>query len=261
VRAGARDKLATLGWFARRPMLWPQAGQIIRRRLSPNRDSPEYQRAAGAWCDERAISTADALRTLGFAGEVIPFEQREGELYRLALERCAACPVPMGGSADLTLLFGCAELLAARRVLETGVAYGWSTLAILASLRNRRDAVLQSVDMPYVKRNNDPYVGVAVPPSLRPQWHLHRMADRQGIPRALTQLDGTIDMCHYDSDKTYSGRRWAYPVLWTALRSGGLLISDDVGDNLAFREFSDDLGVSPLVVRAEGRFAGVLRKP
>jgi hypothetical protein len=87
------------------------------------------------------------------------------------------------------------------------------------------------------------------------------MADRQGIPRALTQLDGTIDMCHYDSDKTYSGRRWAYSVLWTALRSGGLLISDDVGDNLAFREFSDALGVSPLVVRAEGRFAGVLRKP
>jgi predicted O-methyltransferase YrrM len=166
----------------------------------------------------------------------------------------------MGGPSDLTLLFWCAELLAATRVLETGVAYGWSTLALLASLRLRSNAILHSVDMPYVKRNSDPYVGVVVPAELRNQWVLHRMADHEGIPRALRALGGEIDMCHYDSDKSYRGRRWAYPVLWKALRSGGTLISDDVGDNLAFIEFSEDIGETPLVIAKADRYVGVLRK-
>lgn len=253
------EKSKTLAWFARRPVLWPQAVRIVRQRVAPNRDGEAYQSAAVAWCARTSVTTADALKRLGVVEEIIPFDQQFGELYRQALDRTERCPVSMGGAADLTLLFGCAELLGASRVLETGVAYGWSTLALLASLHRRPRAVLHSVDMPYVKRDGEAYVGVAVPHELRKQWVLHRVADREGIPRALRHL-GVLDMCHYDSDKSYGGRGWAYPLLWAALRSGGLLISDDVGDNLAFREFADAVSQTPLVVGRDDKYVGVLRK-
>ena len=257
---GIEGKVATMAWFARRPALWRQAGWIGMRRLSADRDSEQHQRLATAWCAERATSVTEALGKLGVMADAVSFEKQMADLYALARQRQKECPIEMGGPSDLTLLFNCAELLAAERVLETGVAYGWSTLAILASLRGRPAGVLHSVDMPYVKRNNEPYVGVVVPHELRGQWVLHRMPDRRGIPRAIRQMGAAVDMCHYDSDKTYEGRSWAYPVLWRALRPGGLLISDDIGDNLAFRDFAAKTGTSPQVVATEGRYAGVLRK-
>ena len=115
------------------------------------------------------------------------------------------------------------------------MAFGWSSLALLLSLRNRPAARLASVDMPYPKINNDAYVGCIVPEDLRTRWTLLRYADREGLPKAL-QLLGALDLCHYDSDKRYRSRMWAYPLLWNALRPGGLLLSDDIGDNVAFRD-------------------------
>jgi hypothetical protein len=91
-------------------------------------------------------------------------------------------------------------------------------------------------------------------------WPLFRLADRQGLPRALHLLR-QVDVCHYDSDKSYAGRMWAAPLLWSALRPGGYFISDDIDDNLAFRHFADQCGVAPLIVRVGGKFVGVLVKP
>ena len=78
-----------------------------------------------------------------------------------------------------------------------------------------------------------------------------------------------IDLCHYDSDKTYKGRCWAYPILWKALRPGGYFISDDIEDNFAFREFVDKLGLEPIIVSSPEyrnddyyvKYAGVIKKP
>ena len=175
------SKVGTLAWFARRPVLWPQAARIVRQRLAPNRDAPKHELAAVAWCAERVISRDAALGQLGLARHHLSFDECMADLYLRALDRSRACPLSMGGPGDLTLLFSCAEGLAAERVLETGVAYGWSALPLLASLQARPGAVLHSVDMPYVEQNNDPYVGIVVPPELRRQWVLHRMADRRGI--------------------------------------------------------------------------------
>jgi predicted O-methyltransferase YrrM len=182
------------------------------------------------------------------------------EIFAVARHQAAACPVPMGGAGDLDLIYWLAESSAAARVVETGVAYGWSSLAFLLSLRSRPGSKLISTDMPYPNLNNDRYVGCAVPAELRSQWRILRYADRQALPRALKEL-GTIDMCHYDSDKSYEGRMWAYPILWRALKRRGFLISDDIADNIAFREFADSIAVDPIVVNLGGKYIGVLAKP
>ncbi len=59
--------------------------------------------------------------------------------------------VSMGGPGDLQLLHAAVYLSGAKRIIETGVAYGWSSLAILSAIEKRPEAKLVSVDMPYPK--------------------------------------------------------------------------------------------------------------
>jgi len=63
------------------------------------------------------------------------------------------------------------------------------------------------------KMNNEEFVGVVVMDSLRRNWELIREPDRNGIKKALNKFGGNIDLCHYDSDKSYYGRMYAYPIL------------------------------------------------
>ena len=165
----------------------------------------------------------------------------------------------MGGPGDVDLLYWCAEHLRATRVIETGVAYGFSSLAILLSLQKRKEAKLISTDMTYYLLNNEKYVGCVVPEAIRSKWCLLRAADRQTLPKALKILE-IIDLCHYDSDKSYDGRMWAYKILWEALRTGGFFISDDIGDNTAFKEFSKIVENKPIIIKKIKNYAGVIVK-
>ena len=154
----------------------------------------------------------------------------------------------MGGPGNIDLLYHLCEYLQVERVIETGVAYGWSSLSILLSLTKRKNTKLISTDMPYPGLNNSEYVGCVIPDPMKEHWELIPEADKIALPKALTKMK-KIDLCHYDSDKYYEGRMWAYPILWKALRNGGILISDDIENNMAFIDFSKTLNKNPIVVQ------------
>ena len=86
-------------------------------------------------------------------------------MFTAADQAVERCPVKMGAPADLELLYYMARHVDARRVIETGVAYGWSSLALLLSISDKLDGILVSTDMPYVLRGGDAYVGCVVPES------------------------------------------------------------------------------------------------
>ena len=69
-----------------------------------------------------------------------------------------------------------------------------------------------------------------------------------------------IDLCHYDSDKSWWGRHYAYHILWDSLKSRGLFISDDIQDNLYFSKFIEKKSSKFAVVEYEGKFIGIVRK-
>lgn len=257
-----------IGRLAARPAVWPELARWLARRIrdrvSSGTTAAEEARQAmvegKAWCAPRAESPEVALSKLGIDAPL-------ADLYRLFPDELAwaetqveAVPFRLGGASNSNLIYTLCDALQATRVIETGVANGWSSLTILLSISGRPGAALHSVDMPYLKYQNDRWVGVAVPERLRDCWTLHRMADREGLPKALTALS-EIDFAHYDSDKSEPGRRFAYPLLWQALRSGGILFSDDVDDNLGFSRFCDRIGQSPVIVRHGNKFQGILRKP
>jgi predicted O-methyltransferase YrrM len=252
------SKIRTVAWFLRRPQLIPE---LIRQIGIALKGRAEYRRAdAERFCRLNAISVSSFLDGAVPGWAENPSENRElADLISQAQESTAHLSVHMGGGANMELLFFLARNLGATKVLETGVALGWSSLAILAGLRGRHGAQLVSVDMPYVKRGNESDVGAAVPPELHENWKLIRLADREGIPRALRYL-GRLDLAHYDSDKTPEGRMFAYPALWSALTPGGYLVSDDVSDNMAFLQFAQSVGVEPIIVGVEGKYVGIIQR-
>ena len=171
------------------------------------------------------------------------------------------------GSGNAELLYELTQQFADRRrtpeafgtVVETGVALGWSSLAILLALEGS-EGRLWSTDLPY------PYVpgaadrvGLAVPSWLRDRWILRRGSDCEILPQILVEC-GPVDLAHYDSDKSYSGALWAYDQLWSALRIGGMLIADDVSDHMAFHDFAVRVGRRPKIVRDAAKFQGLLVK-
>lgn len=252
------EKLNTALWFAKRPSFYAQAGALALRKLLPDRDGTNERRCAEEWAAARAVPVAEALRALGIAGQppvLDPSLVKEGEV------RARRSAVTMGGPGDLSLLHSVTALTRATTVIETGVAYGWSSLAILSAQAKNGGGRLISVDMPYPKMGNEAFVGIAVPERLRGGWTLVREPDRNGLRRAIRLAGGPLDLVHYDSDKSYYGRQFAFPLLWSALRPGGVFISDDIQDNLAFADFIEQMGVASAVTESSGKYVGICMKP
>ena len=132
-------------------------------------------------------------------------------------------------------------------------------LAILCFFDNRNTRHLWSIDKPYVGVDNTNWVGCAVPQSLKKNWTLLRMADTEGIPKAI-KSSKYVDFIHYDSDKSIEGRMFAYPKLWAHLKKGGILVSDDIGDNEGFKLFCEARNLKPLIVKDDNKYQGILKK-
>jgi predicted O-methyltransferase YrrM len=253
-------KLSTALWFARRPKYWAHAAELSRRKLAADHDSAPQARAATEWAVARAVPVEAALATVGLAREADPVPAMPPELLSEGSRRAEKSAVQMGGPGDVDLLYAAAKLSGALVAVETGVAYGWSSLAILAALEGREGVRLISVDMPYPKMNNEAFVGIVVPERLRASWTIVREPDRRGLEKALRLAGGSLDLSHYDSDKSWRGRQYGFPLLWNALRPGGVFISDDIQDNMAFAEFVAARGLRFAVTESKGKYVGIVRK-
>lgn len=255
------EKIKTLAWFAQRPRYWRHAAALIKRKFEVDHNGAAPREAATRWASERAVSLAEALAVIGLRTDDTPIPSLSEDVLEQARIRAQQSTYAMGGAGDLGMLYAATVLSKAEKAIETGVAYGWSSLAILTGLAERQRPHLVSVDMPYPKMDNDPFVGIVVPDELRSSWSLIREPDRRGIERAIAQLGSSVDLVHYDSDKSYQGRQYGYPLLWGALRGGGVFISDDIEDDLAFKEFMEEKGTPFAVTKCEERYIGIARKP
>ena len=243
-----KDKINTIFWYIKKGYFL-QLLNILKR--SKNEDT---RSEATQWCRENAVTELEALQNFGINSK----EGIEEKYLEYAYFEHKKCSTPMGGPGSMVLLHNICKYFQPKNVLETGVAYGWSTLSILSALKNNNGQLI-SVDMPYPKMDNEDNVGCVVHPLLRSNWTLIRKPDIIGLPFALKKL-GKIDLCHYDSDKSYRGRKWAQKKIWKSLNTNGIYIEDDINDNIAFQEFSVALGVDPIIVKCDNKFLGLIVK-
>jgi hypothetical protein len=78
--------------------------------------------------------------------------------------------------------------------------------------------------------------GMAVPRNLRVRWELIIGDARVELPKILARFP-EIDIFLHDSEHTYGHMMFEFEAALPSLRSGGVLLSDDVELNKAFEEF------------------------
>lgn len=251
--------LHTFIWFLKRPRYIPYIKSVINRNMNSALENSAIE--ATLWCKTNAVSKEAALRTtLGGEHRLRAPRKEFPEVYQFADSQEKECPYEMGGEGACDLIFSLASGIKAQNILETGVAYGWSSLALLLAIKGTIGSKLISNDMPYVKMENDKWVGCVVPKEFHEYWDLQRLPDITGIPLAISKMIEGLDLIHYDSDKSYHGRTWSAPILWEALIPGGLFISDDINDNIAFKEFCELQEVAPIICEHNGKYVGIARK-
>lgn len=259
------SKAATVGWYLGHPSLYKELGRRVRRwqvSTEASRQDALRRRAEGqTWCAAQAGPVVEFAESLSMPTEIVPIEQAFPREWGFALGAESQCPVAVGGPGHLDLLYHITRHLKAERAIETGVANGWSTLALLLAMHKVPGSRLVSVDMPYAKLGNERFVGCVVAPDLRTPWTLVRKPDRDALPEVLAELE-RIDLAHYDSDKSYEGRMFAYPLLWDRLRPGGVLLSDDIEYDDGFAEFASQVGRRAWVFEKpiRGNYCGALVK-
>lgn len=251
------NRLRTLAWLFKHPAYWDHALSVVKRQFLLDHDTAVHREKAREWAGHHASSYADALKKIGIEGTAKGLHEsviKDGET------RAAQAPVKMGGAGGVDLLYDLVRLTRASKVIESGVAYGWSSLAILHAFSMNGNGQLFSVDMPYPGRRNEKFVGIVVPDRYRKNWTLVREPDRRGLKKAIYASGGEVDLCHYDSDKSWWGRAYGFPLMWDALRLGGVFVSDDIGDNLFFSEFVAEKGFPFAVIEYQSKFIGIIRK-
>lgn len=146
----------------------------------------------------------------------------------------ATIPHKLGGSAMHPLLYFLTRHLKPAVIVETGVATGYSSAAFLQAITHNGQGRLYSSDFPYFRiENPERYIGVVVPEALKANWDLHIEGDAKNLPLILASA-GTVDLFHYDSDKSYSGREEALQLIEPALSTDAVILMDDIDDNSFF---------------------------
>lgn len=151
--------------------------------------------------------------------------------------------------AQWPILYALMKLFQPATVVETGVAEGHSSSAILHALRDAgKHGQLYSLELPPGQEkledgaiNSPKEKGYRVPQELRKNWHLILGDARETLPPLLAKL-GTIDVFVHDSLHTESHMMWEYRAAWPHIRKNGILISHDI--SVSFWQFARKQRVS-----------------
>jgi predicted O-methyltransferase YrrM len=165
--------------------------------------------------------------------------------------------IDLGGGGNFPLLYFLVRKMKPSNVVETGVAAGFSSQAILKALEKNGTGRLYSSDFPYFRiQNPEKYIGYVVDDELKDRWTCLVRGDRINLPNILSRIDN-IDIFHYDSDKSYSGREWAINLVLPRMRKRGAVIMDDVNDNCYFEDFVKRNNVKAHVFEFAGKYQGL----
>jgi len=157
----------------------------------------------------------------------------------------------VGGSFgyEEALLFALIRYLKPSTVVETGVAQGISSYVILKALELNRRGRLMSVDLPnpnpngyrYANGTVDPVYtpttlgsGWIVPDELRDRWTLLIGRSKEILPT----LSIEVDFFFHDSEHSYENMLFEYEWAYSRISQNGVIASDDIGWNQAFRDFA-----------------------
>lgn len=208
------------------------------------------------WCKEKKIFEKNFYQKIGLKSERNFFLEHRS-FYISARLKEKKLNYKMGGMAHLNLIYNLVLCFKPKEILETGVAFGWSTLVFIISKQNNSN--LTSIDLNYPTKDSEKLVGMAVPSNLKKKYKLMMGIDNYYLKNFYEQKK-FFDFIHYDSDKSYDGRKKNYDLIWKILNKNGCFISDDISDNSAFYEFILSKKLKYYILELNNKFVGVIFK-
>ncbi len=186
------------------------------------------------------------------------YEKQQAFQERTSDSKVRGMSVSFGGlgEEESKLLYSLIRHYRPERVVETGVCNGVSSYIILEALRKNDFGMLYSIDLPEVEGNKedasfwegkggaaipmDSSAGWIVPANLRDRWDLRLGNSFELLPKTLDELGG-IDLFIHDSEHSYECMKFEFNTVWPYLREKGILLSDDIGWNNAFKDFTKEV--------------------
>src|SRR3989338_4343289 len=157
-------------------------------------------------------------------------------------------------------LYALCKLTQPEKIVETGVAYGLISMYILQALHENKKGTLYSIDSVFSPWQSKEMIGAAIPSHLRERWKLNSGSSSEKLSGILSSLK-SVDVFFHDSLHTYKNMTFEFETSWPFINKNGFLISDDIGDNNAFHEFSTKTKLEPLILQQkENSFLGIIKK-
>lgn len=238
-----------------RPSFFPVMVTKLFRRLDA--PSPGELQELLEWCANNVTSCEDWAATLDFElwQEALNFEKSHQDY---AIKVLSDVDVDLGGGGHYGLLYFLVRYYQPHNILETGVAAGHSSRAMLTAISANGFGHLWSSDFPYFRlRDPEAYVGILVENALHEHWTLETGGDSVNIPR-LVKRAGLIDLFHYDSDKSVAGRKSAWGFVKRFLGENAISIFDDIQDNRHFRELVASENRPYKIFEFNGKYLGII---
>jgi predicted O-methyltransferase YrrM len=143
----------------------------------------------------------------------------------------------IGGGGMYVLLNFLVSFFKPKNIIETGVAAGVSSHAILKALENNKIGHLYSSDLPIMRLEN-PFniVGALVNEKLKINWSLYLKGDLENLKIIKSKIN-KIDLIHYDSGKRYYERENVFNYLDKFISQNTIIIMDDIQDNSFFYDY------------------------
>ena len=182
-------------------------------------------------------------------------------MEKYAKDKISKLKVTLGGGGNYILLYFLIRKFKLTNVVETGVAAGWSSLAILRAFKKNGMGNLYSSDFPYYRLEKpEQYIGIlAKNEDNISNWYLDIEGDDKALPEILKRIgENNIDLIHYDSDKTYNARNKALKILYPKINFQTIIIFDDIQDNLHFKDLVEKTKEKFCVLEFQDKYIGII---
>lgn len=160
------------------------------------------------------------------------------------------------------LLYVIVRAIKPKIIIETGVMHGLSSSFILKAIEKNEEGRLFSIDAPSYKEtgpvNQDNFTetlphgkepGWIIPSTMKKNWELKIGKSRDVLP-SLIDSKGQLDFFIHDSEHTYENMMFELKLAWEKLRSGGIIICDNIDANKSFEDFCTNINKKPLLLSA-----------
>jgi len=142
------------------------------------------------------------------------------------------------------------RILKPRNIIETGVAYGLSSIYILKALDSNKSGTLHSIDAVFRPWQEKNMIGAIIPNELRKRWKFNLGKSNDVLEEIFNRIDN-VDIFIHDSLHTYKNMMFEFDCAERNLDENGIIISDDVLDNDAFFDFTNKKGLDNHLIKVK----------